>query len=266
LRSFIDGGDFVKSIGRNDACPCGSGKKFKRCHMGKEDELYPAAGPYGPSMEEMGARIRALPEVSYGKSRSMADTLDLKALTGKDVGLRFVGLESYAALDLFGRAQESQSQARGGGVFINPFKTARSDPVHLYLAISEDIDETTLVHQFAHVLTYLEDSDHAPETLDALSSELGVPVEHLEHPEEFGRWLEHLRDKFQVQLDADDTIIHYLYQQGLLIKAKEIEEMNGLVLKAKSERMFRFLSERSEAIDSLIKNLPGYIGPIPRKE
>lgn len=22
-----------KKIGRNDACPCGSGKKFKKCHM-----------------------------------------------------------------------------------------------------------------------------------------------------------------------------------------------------------------------------------------
>ena len=23
----------VKKIGRNDPCPCGSGKKFKRCHI-----------------------------------------------------------------------------------------------------------------------------------------------------------------------------------------------------------------------------------------
>ena len=23
-------------IGRNDLCPCGSGKKFKRCHLGQE--------------------------------------------------------------------------------------------------------------------------------------------------------------------------------------------------------------------------------------
>jgi preprotein translocase subunit SecA len=25
-----------KKIGRNDPCPCGSGKKYKKCHMGKE--------------------------------------------------------------------------------------------------------------------------------------------------------------------------------------------------------------------------------------
>ena len=27
------------AIGRNDPCPCGSGKKFKHCHMGRENEL-----------------------------------------------------------------------------------------------------------------------------------------------------------------------------------------------------------------------------------
>ncbi|MEW6666581.1 MAG: SEC-C domain-containing protein [Thermodesulfobacteriota bacterium] len=250
----------MKAIGRNDPCPCGSGKKFKRCHMGKENELHPAAELDDLSIDEMEARIRALPEVSYGKSRRMADALDLKALTGKDVRLKFVGLEGYAVLDLCGGGQESPSQPLGGGVFINPFKTARSDPAHLYLAISEDIDESTLVHQFAHVLAYLEGSGHRPETLDALSFELEVPVEHLDHPEEFGRWLEYLKDRFQVQLDADDTIISYLYQQGVLIKAKQIREMNGLVLKAGSDRIIRFLRERREVIDSLIKALPGYLG------
>jgi len=24
-------------VGRNDPCPCGSGKKYKKCHMGKEE-------------------------------------------------------------------------------------------------------------------------------------------------------------------------------------------------------------------------------------
>jgi uncharacterized protein YecA (UPF0149 family) len=26
-----------KKIGRNDACPCGSGKKYKKCCMAKEE-------------------------------------------------------------------------------------------------------------------------------------------------------------------------------------------------------------------------------------
>jgi preprotein translocase subunit SecA len=25
-------GDYVPRVGRNDACPCGSGKKYKACH------------------------------------------------------------------------------------------------------------------------------------------------------------------------------------------------------------------------------------------
>ncbi len=25
-------------IGRNEPCPCGSGKKYKQCHLGKEDD------------------------------------------------------------------------------------------------------------------------------------------------------------------------------------------------------------------------------------
>lgn len=27
------------TVGRNDPCPCGSGKKFKKCHMGNEEQL-----------------------------------------------------------------------------------------------------------------------------------------------------------------------------------------------------------------------------------
>jgi preprotein translocase subunit SecA len=29
----------VNMPGRNDPCPCGSGKKFKLCHMGREEEI-----------------------------------------------------------------------------------------------------------------------------------------------------------------------------------------------------------------------------------
>jgi uncharacterized protein YecA (UPF0149 family) len=28
-----------KKIGRNELCPCGSGKKYKKCCMGKKDKL-----------------------------------------------------------------------------------------------------------------------------------------------------------------------------------------------------------------------------------
>lgn len=26
----------IMKVGRNEPCPCGSGKKFKKCHLGKE--------------------------------------------------------------------------------------------------------------------------------------------------------------------------------------------------------------------------------------
>jgi hypothetical protein len=82
----------------------------------------------------------------------------------------------------------------------------------------------------------------------------------LEHAEEFGYWLGYLRKRFDVQLDADDTIISYLYENGILIKGEEIREKNGLVLKSKSDGMFKFLSAKSREINALIRNLPGYIG------
>ncbi len=41
-RVVHQGGTYKRSfqkIGRNDPCPCGSGKKFKKCHLGRESEL-----------------------------------------------------------------------------------------------------------------------------------------------------------------------------------------------------------------------------------
>ena len=58
-------------IGRNDMCPCGSGKKFKFCHEGREGELFallqgrgtagaPAAGiDLGPARDRPGRRAEA---------------------------------------------------------------------------------------------------------------------------------------------------------------------------------------------------------------
>jgi hypothetical protein len=35
--------DRLKNTGRNDACPCGSGKKYKKCHLQKDEALAIAA-------------------------------------------------------------------------------------------------------------------------------------------------------------------------------------------------------------------------------
>ena len=34
----------MDKAGRNDPCPCGSGKKYKNCHLGKTDEVVDAEG------------------------------------------------------------------------------------------------------------------------------------------------------------------------------------------------------------------------------
>jgi hypothetical protein len=252
----------MSHVGRNDPCPCGSGKKFKKCHMGKEEELF-LEGVEDPTLEEMGREILSLPSVAYGRSQEMLDALDIRVLTGSPMGIRWVGLEAYAGLRLSGGGFPREGT---GAIFINVHKTLNADPRNLYIAISPDIDDGTLVHQLAHALDFLGGSRLMPGTLEPLAYELGIPIEHLEHPEEFGYWQEFLLNKFGVKADADDAIISYLYRHQLLIKGREIQDKNVFILRAKSERMLKFLSEHSEEVDALIRDLPGYIGKRPRKD
>lgn len=249
----------MKKTGRNEPCPCGSGKKYKKCHMGREDELI-LSGLDETSLGEMGTRITSLPSVHYGRSKEMVDALDIKALTGQSIGIKFVDLKKYTELNLIGGTHPKASKGKSGGVIINLYKTLEADPNNLYIAISKEIEDSTLVHELAHALDYLEGSKMMPGTLEPLSLELGLPIDHLEHPEEFGRWLDYLEKMFDVQLDADDAIISYLYRKEMLIKGKEIQEKNGLILSSKSDHMLRFLSDNSEEIHALIRDLPGYIG------
>jgi hypothetical protein len=247
----------MKKIGRNEPCPCGSGRKFKQCHLGKEDEL--ASKKMDDFTIEMSSLITDLPPVWYGRSKEMIDGLDIKTLTGISAGIKFVDLKQYNSLNFSG-ARMSEEKAGSGGILINVLKTKPSDPDNLYVAISPDIGDSALVHQLAHILDYLGGSKLAPEIAKPLSFELGLPVEHLEHPHEYGYWLDHLKTKFDVQIDADDTIVTFLFKNEMLIKGLDIEKQDQTILKMKSEQMMRFLSEKSREIDALICELPGYIG------
>ena len=251
----------MKKIGRNDPCPCGSGKKFKKCHMGREGEL--ALEDLDGFTEEMSSRITQLEEVNYGRSREIMGTLDVQELTGNSMGIRFVDLKEYSALNLFGGAHSRAVRGMQGGVFINIHKTMQTDPENIYLAISHDIDDSTLIHELAHALDYLGGSRLMPGLQDPLGSETGIPAEHLDHPEEYGYWLDYLARRFDVQVDADDRIILYLYENGMLIKGHVIRNGNGPALRSKSEQIFRFLSENSEEIDRIICKLDGYVGYNP---
>ena len=255
----------MKKTGRNDPCPCGSGKKFKNCHLGKEDQLTHevAAGEFSP---EDSAHITGLPPVSYGRSREMLDGLDIQKLTGSSAGVKFIDLAAYKALDLADARRSEKDGTGEGGVLINVFKTKISDPDHLYLAISPEISDSALIHQLAHVLDYLGGSKLMPGLAKPLSFDVGVPGEHLEHPHEYAYWLTYLQKEFDVQLDADDTIVSFLFENNMLIKGRDIEQQDNILLRAKSERMMRFMSEKSVEIDALICERPGYIGSRVNKD
>jgi SEC-C motif len=46
----------LRNVGRNDPCPCGSGKKFKKCCLNRASD-HPAADD--PPWEPVGSRRRA---------------------------------------------------------------------------------------------------------------------------------------------------------------------------------------------------------------
>lgn len=231
--------------------------------MGREDEL--ALDSMGEFTDEMSKQITDLPEVNYGRCREIIDAIDIKKLTGNEIGVRLVDLKEYTDLNLFSSSHSKTEEGRGGGVFINILKTLKTDPDNIYLAISENIDDSVFIHELAHVLDYLGGSNIMPGAHQPLSMETNVPLEHLDHPEEFGKWLNYLSEKFDIKLDADDTIVSYLYNNDMLIKGSVINSGNEMLLKTKSEQMFRFLSENSKEIDALIRKREGYIGPQDEK-
>jgi hypothetical protein len=255
----------MKKIGRNDPCPCGSGKKFKNCHLGREDEIIQDG--MSEFSEEMSARITNLEAVAYGRSQEMVEALDIKELTGgSPIGIKFIDLNEYDRLDLFGRQPSQGGKDSKGGVVVNFLKTQKTDPDNIYVAISPKIGDNVLIHELAHVLDFLGGAKLMPGIATAFSFEIGIPVEQLEHPYEFGYWLCFLQEKFDVQLDADDTIVTYLYKNNMLIKGEDIAKQNAFVLKTKSEQILKFLSDKSAEIDALICELPGYIGSRVKKD
>ena len=120
------------NIGRNDPCPCGSGKKFKKCHMGREEDLVLEKLQYLP--EEASKTISSLPEVNYGRCHKLLNALVWSKLTQSEVGIKFIDLKSYLNLGYAGRQAEVGLEPHQRGQMINPMKTLASDPgPHLHL-------------------------------------------------------------------------------------------------------------------------------------
>ncbi len=200
--------------------------------------------------------ITSLSEVDYGRSQQIKNELNLKEITGKDMGIKFVDMNAYMALNMNGKKQNKYPDA----LMINALKTRISDPKNIYIALKPNANESSLIHELAHALDFLNGSCIIPAFARALSLEYIIPLEHLEHPQEFGYWFNYLKNKFNVIPDAEDMIICILYENRMLIKGKEIKEQNREYLTKKSNEIIKFLSENSQKIYSIIKNLPGYIG------
>ncbi len=243
------------NIGRNDPCPCGSGKKFKNCHLGREDQLLDEIVEIDDS--EIGKHIVKLERVSYGRSRQMADAIDFRKLTGKDVKVRFVNFHEYLGVGF--NPTPGPPKGASAGMIINPLKTQDHDPGAVYIAITPKVGDSTLVHELAHVLGYLE-TGLLPGSHHDLSERSGIPTEHLDHTMEFARWLDLLRHEFGVDLDAEDVIVTFLKDGNMLFTTADIKELDEPKLLVKSKKIMRYLQERREEIISLIRNREGFIG------
>jgi hypothetical protein len=244
--------------GRNDPCPCGSGKKFKKCHLGREGELYLRKNE--SLNQEAGEQIRRLPEVHYGSSKKIIDALIQDGHLDGSRNIKCIDLEAYRNLGVSGQEIPVQSLAESAGIMVNANKTKEVDPDHLYLAITPKIQDSTFIHQMAHILDYLKGSGQQPGAFQQMSLETGIPIEHLDHTQEFGYWLDFLKNRFQVELDAEDAIVSFLYQNQQLLKDEEIktQDMNALIFRSK--QILDFLIAHRAEINSLIKERAGYIG------
>ena len=248
---------------RNAPCPCGSGKKFKKCHMGREDELV-AILAHLP--EQASEKICALAEVDYGSCRRMLEGLDWGKLTNSKIGVKFIDLEEYLTLGFVGRQPPENIGSQSAGQMVNPIKTHETDPNHIYVAITPAVTESTLVHLLAHVLDFMVGSGNNPALATALSMDLQLPAELLEHPKEYGDQLIFLCNEFGVDLDAEDAIVEYLHEKGYLIPGSTIKAQDTLILEGSVRRTIEFIRTHREEIDARIKDKAGYRGDTTPKE
>jgi hypothetical protein len=250
----------MSKIGRNEACPCGSGKKFKNCHMGREEELWVIQTQI--MKKEIAQKITALPEVNYGRSKEFAEVIETKKIihNSRFSGVKFIDFEQYVKLESFDKANLRDMHHQCGALIVNPQKTESADANNVYVAITPDIDNSSLIHELAHILDFLAGSRLLPGSAFKISVATQIPMDHLDHLKEYGDWLDYLKDLFSIELNAEDMIISYLNQYDMLIEASLLKkkDIGGLV--ARSKRMTEFLVQHKNEINVLIKDRFGYMG------
>jgi hypothetical protein len=226
--------------------------------MGREGELFLRKNEL--LSEEAGGRICALPEAWYGRSKEMIDTLTREGILDGPLNIKCIDLEAYRNLGFSGQDIPTRSLNDSAGLMVNILKTRDADPKHLYLAITPKIQDSTLIHQLAHILDYLKGSKHQPGTYQQMSLETGIPVEQLDHTQEFGYWLDFLKERFKVDLDAEDMIVSYLYKNQTLFKAQDIETLDTTALIFHSKEILDFMIAHRSDLNALIQSRAGYIG------
>ena len=250
----------TRKIGRNEPCPCGSGKKFKHCHLGREEELWVIQTEI--IKKETAQRITALNEVDYGRSSELGKALNINELTGnsKFVGIKFIDFDDYVAMESFDKGYLGKNHRKCGALIVNPKKTEHGDAEYLYVAITPEIDDSSLIHELAHVLDFLGGSGLLPGSAFQVSMAARIPMDHLDHLKEFGDWLKYLKEKFLIELNAEDRIISYLHEHGMLIEASLLKKKDLDGLMARSKAMIAFLAKNKAEINALIKDRVGYLG------
>ena len=212
--------------------------------------------------EEIAQGITALPEVNYGRSKEFAEALDLKEMTGNShfLGIKFIDFDAYVKLESFDKGNLQAVHHKCGALIVNPKKTENADARNMYVAITPDIDNSSLIHELAHVLDFMGGSGLLPGSAFQISLATRIPMDQLDHLQEYGDWLDYLTDRFHIELNAEDTIISYLNKHDMLIKASLLKnkDMDGLL--TRSRMMTEFLVTHKNEINALIKDRMGYMG------
>lgn len=245
----------LKNLGRNDLCPCGSGEKFKRCHLGREKELIEEH--LAPDPQEVAERIGKLPSSKHATAAKWSSDLELTSPTGQAYTVKVVDLHAYVQLNLDGKEAADQQE---GGVLINPTKTRALDPHALYLALSRKAGDSTVVHQLAHCQDLISGSRLPHGRAAEVAGDTGVPIEFLEHPQEYGDILLEMSERFEVKLDAEDEIVAFLARRKLLLPAALVAKAERASLIKAVEKALGFLNENQAEINARIQSREGYIG------
>lgn len=180
----------MPSIGRNEPCPCGSGKKYKQCH-----------GPIDAEIATAQRKLRRAPDTLLPK---LMDALDRFSTELPPALARFWN-SAYSVLDI---KDLDEHQNRGSERFLTWFAFDARDeqgqtPVQHLIADSEGME---LTESEAQVLAGWEDVRLQPYTVVSVKKGFGLQLQPL-----FGEILLELEDHAAAKrIEAGEVLITHL--------------------------------------------------------